>query len=222
MNGSMSQFEYYPKQCQNPSCSSDDCSLAHGFFEFRFHPENYKQFECNRSVAPACIAGKYCPFYHNLNERQAWNNILSHYFGINRGDWEVVMSDETQVAIYDPNVASQYNAQFPSLQEAQNVAQQSSHNYISSDKKSHNQNGATQEKIVYIDVKSKLIKLDNYIDPGKLKDFSLTNLTFSPFVDPETMKNSKKEPINDKIDAQPSSTFKDKYNTAKNFAPKYC
>lgn len=64
-------------------CPNDtNCEKSHGWFEFQFHPLNYKTKECENKNECQCKVN--CPFYHDQNDKRFgfyyfFKNVLIFY-----------------------------------------------------------------------------------------------------------------------------------------------
>jgi len=75
---------YGSKMCShwNMKCvMGDKCSESHNYLESLFHPFGYKKKKCR--FPNTCRNGKYCPYYHDVDEREEWEETCQQYFGQN-------------------------------------------------------------------------------------------------------------------------------------------
>ena len=71
--------------CLRDQAHRGRCKLSNNWFEVYYHPNNYKLKKCqNETCKTDTNRRKYCPFYHNIKEREEWNTVLLDHFGYDR------------------------------------------------------------------------------------------------------------------------------------------
>lgn len=206
------KFEYSSKTCKYNNCASEYCGNSHNFFEIMFHPSIYKRYECNKEATPACIAGKYCPYYHTIEEKNAWDTILSLYFEIERKKDPSEMPAQTsqEMETFESNAPVEYESKGV----IESKVKQSHGNHHHSGSKP-----TVAEPIEYVNVKGVEQTHKEFIDPKTLKVPLLTTLLYSPYnSDPNYQKKLLNGETKAKIDSK--ENYIEKYNTTIKFGPK--
>ena len=113
------QMTYSYKECEfKDNCQlANICKESHNFYEKMFHPHYYKKERCKN--VRNCQNGRYCPYYHTMQEMDDWQKTLKQYFeGTNESN-EEGMEEEDNTSTRD--IQTTKSQEFDSYPEDENL-----------------------------------------------------------------------------------------------------
>jgi len=70
------EFAYKANYFEERRSNAEKDKYSQNYFESMFHPLYYKMFRCKRALCNEC---KFCPFYHNEQEKKAWDRTFGDF-----------------------------------------------------------------------------------------------------------------------------------------------